>query len=377
MKIRIIRAVRLKSFVWCGSFLLLLFAGLARAESGKVSVQSAVDRAQITIGDVITYTVTVSRDRDVRVKLPGLAENLGQFEIRDYKVFDPVKKDGKIINRVQYKISTFDIGDFKIPPIAITYTIPPDTVQHVLKSEAIKIHVESVAPSAEGDIKGIKPPVELPFDWRPYVKNGLFGLLGLLILGAMIYVWIRKRAGKPLIPQKAEPPRPPHEAALKALERLQNSGLLEKGHVKKYYSEVSEIIRRYIEGRYGIDAMDLTTTELLGELGQIPLSEEQMRAVTDFSDLCDLVKFAKYIPMEDEHQNILKIAFQFVRETMVPDETSEAENGRGTGASTEMEAAVPAEVSEAEEGVVDFKRNLSGKNGAESTGDFRKKEFGD
>ena len=353
-----VRASNLKKVAIIGFLFVALLAGIAFSESGKISIQSAVDRSKITIGDVITYTVTVTRDKDVKVKLPGLAENLGQFEIRDYKVFDPLKKDGKIIDRVQYKISTFDIGDFQIPPISIQYSIPPDTVEHVLKSEAIKITVESVAPSKEGDIKDIKPPVEIPFDWRPYVKYGLFGLLGLLLLGALVYFWIRKRSGKPLIPLKAEPPRPPHEVALEALESLQNSDFLEKGQVKRYYSDVSEIIRRYIGGRFGVDALDLTSTELLSELKSIPISDEHLQLMTDFTDLCDLVKFAKYIPEDEENQKVIDWAFQFIHETMVV-EIPEEESAPSEGTPDE-ELSIPEEVAAEENGVMDFKRNRDG-----------------
>ena len=355
-----VRANNLKRAGVVGFLFITLWAVIAFSEAGKISIQSAVDRSQITIGDVITYTVTITRDKDVKVKLPGLAENLGQFEIRDYKVFDPIKKDGKIIDRVQYKISTFDVGDFQIPPVAVEYRIPPDTLKHILKSEAIKIAVESVAPSKEGDIKDIKPPVEIPFDWHPYIKYGLLGLFGLILLGALIYFWIRKRSGKPLIPLKAEPPRPPHEVALEALERLQNSDFLEKGEVKTYYSEVSEIIRRYIGGRFGVDALDLTSTELLSELKRIPISDEHLQLMTDFTDLCDLVKFAKYIPEDEENKRVIDWAFQFVRETMVVEVPAEESAAPSEKAPEEEGRSVPEGVAAEEDDVVDFKRNSDG-----------------
>jgi len=366
-----VRARALKRGIVFGILWVTLFVGNAFSDTGKISIQSAVDHSQITIGDVITYTVMVTRDKDVKVKLPGLAENLGQFEIRDYKVFDPVKKNGKIIDQVQYKISTFDVGDFQIPPIAVQFTIPPDTVKHILKSEAIKIHVASVVPSKEGDIKDIKPPVEIPFDWHPYLKYGLLGLLGLFVLGALVYFWMRKRSGKPLIPLKTEPPRPPHELALEALERLQHCDFLEKGQVKAYYSEVSEIVRRYIGGRFGVDALDLTSTELLSELKRIPISDEHVQLMTDFTDLCDLVKFAKYIPEDEENQRVIDWAFQFVRETMVVEiagEESVPSQERPAG----EEVSVSAEVAPTEEGVVDFKRHSDGGNGSTPPEDSEK-----
>ncbi len=328
---------------------ILVFQGLAFAESGKISIQSTVSKSKIAIGDTITYTVKVTRDPGVKVKLPQLAENLGQFEIRDYKVFDPVKKNGKIVNRVQYRISTFDVGKFLIPPIAVAYSIPPDTTEHLLKSEAIKITVESVAPSAEGNIKDIKPPVELPFDWKPFFRYGAFGLLLLLLLAAGIYFWLRHRKGQPLLPQKVEPARPPHEIALEALERVAQSDLLQKKGAKAYYSEISEIIRRYIEGRFGIEAMDLTSTELLEELEQVPLESSLMEKMTEMTDLSDLVKFAKYQPTDEENTRILKMAFEFVRETQIvpePPEPEIAEPAESESAETPVTSTGEDEVTE-------------------------------
>ena len=344
--------VRLKQIFWV-LFLLLFWQGFGWAAPGKISIQSTVSKSKITLGDTITYTVTVTREPDVKVKLPQLAENLGQFEIRDYKVFNPVKKNGKIIDRVQYKISTFDVGDFKIPPIAVAYSIPPDTTEHLLKSEAIKITVESLAPSAEGDIKDIKPPVELPFDWKPVIRYGLAGFFLLLLLAIGIYFWMRRRKGKPLLPQKTEPRRPPHEIALEALERLRESNLLEKQGAKAYYSEISEIIRRYIEGRFGIEAMDLTSTELLAELEKVLLEDALMKTMTEMTDLSDLVKFAKYQPTDEENARILEMAFEFVRETLVVPEISEPE------------ANEPAEMETAEEEVVSAEKDETAESGGE------------
>ena len=85
-------------------------------------------------------------------------ENLGGFEIRDYNQYQPRSEKEKIVHQVDYIISTFDVGDFDIPPVEIGYKIQPDTVEKILKTENIKIVVESVKPSEDGDIRDIKPP---------------------------------------------------------------------------------------------------------------------------------------------------------------------------------------------------------------------------
>ncbi len=282
---------------------------------GNISLSASVDKATITIGDIITYSVSVIRDEDVSVELPSLGGNLGQFEIRDYNIYEPEKKDGKIIDRVDYTISTFEVGEFEIPPVGIRYFILPDSTEQSLKTEVINITVESVKPSEEGDIQDIKPPWEILFNWRPIIIGGSIALIViLLIIGLTIYLRKRKK-GESFLPKKIEIPRPPHEIAYEELKILQNSDLLKQGQIKLYYSEISEIIRKYIEGRFQIISLELTTTELMIELNTTDLSSENVSLFEMFFTNCDLVKFAKFIPGDEENDEIMKSAIRILDET--------------------------------------------------------------
>ncbi|RKY91665.1 hypothetical protein DRQ15_04425 [candidate division KSB1 bacterium] len=285
------------------------------AEGSKIAIESSVDRSKITIGDLIKYTVTVTRDESVKVQLPGLAENLGGFEIRDYHVYEPQKQDGKLIDKVEYTISTFDIGEFEIPPLTIFYTLPGDTTRQALRTEPIKIVVESVKPSEAGDIKDIKPQVEVPRNWRRIILFASAGVLVVLLILGVIYYLKKRRAGEPLFPAKPEILRPPHEVAFEELEQLKNSDLLQKGEIKLYYIRISDIIRRYIEGRYQIPAIEMTTTDLLQNMHQAEIDEGHIQLVQQFLELCDLVKFAKYIPTDEENVAILQQAYTIVDQT--------------------------------------------------------------
>ncbi|MBN2030339.1 hypothetical protein JW824_08850 [bacterium] len=286
-------------------------------EGERISVSSSVDQSRITIGDLIRYTVTVTHDENVEVEMPGLGVNLGQFEVRDYEVQDPYKKDGMVISEAEYIISTFFTGEFEIPPLTVTYRTAEDSTMHTLTTEKIKIVVESVKPSEAGDIRDIKSPVEIPRDWwllgRWFVLGGMIIMFGVF----MMILYRRKKQGKGLLPRKEQPPRPPHEVAYENLERLRESDLLEKGAVKEYYIAISEIIRRYIEGRYFVVAMELTTFEVMEGLSQADLPEEEYQLFSTFLSQCDLVKFAKYMPSEKENEAIMDLAFEIIDKTKV------------------------------------------------------------
>lgn len=331
-------------------FVLFFLSPSAGLCQGNVSLAASVDKATITIGDLITYSVSVTRDEDVVVELPSLGGNLGQFEIRDYTVHDPEEKEGKIIDRVDYIISTFDVGDFEIPPVGISYFVPPDSTEQLLKTEKINITVESVKPSEEGDILDIKPPWEILFNWRPWIVGGLIALLViLLIVGLIIYLRKRKK-GESFLPKKIEIPRPPHEIAYEELQRVQDSDFLEQGKIKQYYSEISEIIRLYIEGRYQVIALELTTTDVMLELQTKELSAEHLTLFEYFFVECDLVKFAKYIPSEKQNIEIMEKAIRIVDETKwIEVADSEIEEDI---ASSEVESRIENEESQEKETVM-------------------------
>lgn len=279
-----------------------------------ISIISSVDRSTITIGDLITYTVKIEHDETINVILPSLGENLGEFEIRDYTVYDPVREKDRTLDRVDYIISTFETGEFEIPPVEVRYTIPPDKEEHILKTESIKITVDSVKPSEEGDIRDIKSPWEIEYDWRPLLFFGLAGLL-VILLGIGLFIYLRKkRKGETLLPRKRQPERPPHEIAYEELRRLEQSNLLKKGKIKIYYSEIAAIIRRYTENRFQIEAMELTTSQLLGELENIQ-EESLIDLYRKLLELCDLVKFAKFSPEMDQHTEAMQQARDIVDRT--------------------------------------------------------------
>ena len=288
---------------------------LGALAQGKISVESRVDRSKILIGDVIRYTIIITHDPDVHLQTPSLAANLGSFEIRDYKVLEPEKTDDQIVEKTEYLISTFDVGEFEIPPLSIGYTVGDDTTVQVIKTEPIAITVQSLNPDEAGDIRDIKFPLLPPRDYRRLILYGALGFLLLLFIAGLIYYLKRRREGKSLLPTRAQPPRPAHEVALEALAKLAQSDLLAAGQVKQYFSELSDILRQYIEQRFFIYAMEMTTSQLLDTMQKENIEAEYTNILQQILEVCDLVKFAKYIPEEEESSKTTELAFDFVNKT--------------------------------------------------------------
>ena len=304
--------------------------------AAPISVTSHVDKSRITIGDLIEYTVTVEHDDELQVEMPGLGENLGGFEIRDYEVMDPRTSRGRITRSVRYTISTFLTGEFVIPPLAVTYFTEQDSSGKTLNTEKIKIIVESVKPSEAGDIRDIKPPLEIPADPWLTLRWIVLGVLVCGIVLGAVWTYRRKKAGKGLLPDREEPTRPPHEVALEGLDRLRDAGPVRD--VMAYYIDISEIIRQYIGGRYFLVAMEMTTSDVLEGLHEEDIPEDHYRMFEDFLQRCDLVKFAKAIPSETENGGVLKLAYEIVEATKVILETVEPESGDAEKMDAESEA---------------------------------------
>ena len=305
------------SFIVINIFLFLVFINCLQASNGKISLEAKVDRNSIRIGDLIKYSIVVTSEENIEIEMPDLGANLGTFEIHDYEDADPEKIDGEVVQRREYHISTYDIGDYEIPPVTVHYSLVGDTLWKELTTEGIKITVESLKPSEEGDIRDIKAPLEIMKDWWLIIRFVIAGVL-ILIIGILIYIFIKRhREGKSLIPHREKPKLPAHVVALDELKKLLAEKLLEKSEIKQYYIRISEIIRHYIEDRFFIIALEMTTFQLINIMRKDQIEEEAIDLVEDFLMSCDMVKFAKYIPTDDENTKTTELAYKIIEDTKI------------------------------------------------------------
>src|SRR5690606_7643206 len=133
-------------------------------------------------------------------------------------------------------------------------------------------------------------------DWRSILLKVGGGVA--LIAAAVAAWWYvrRRRQGKSILPERQAPPRPAHEIALEELKALVASDWLATGKHKAWHSELADIIRRYIQGRYGIDAPEMTSRQLLGALDKYGLEKKWLPGLKELLSICDMAKFAKYVP---------------------------------------------------------------------------------
>ena len=114
---------------------------------------------------------------------------------------------------------------------------------------------------------------------------------------------------------KPKPKVRPDILALQALERLRLKKLWQEGKIKQFYTELTEIIRTYLEGRYEVNAMEMVSSDILEELSSKEIPHEMREKLRELLLIADLVKFAKWDPMPTDHDLCFKNAREFVEKT--------------------------------------------------------------
>jgi uncharacterized repeat protein (TIGR01451 family) len=291
--------------------------GIASDDDGTpVHLRATVDRAVAEPGDIITFTISAEYQSDVTLELPEVADKLSAFRIVDSSLSPPIREDGHFTTERSYKLQADIAGSYVVEPITVPYSFP-DGKQDVVKTPKIFIEIESILAKEDDveDIRDIKPPMVVSYLYRTIfsVLAVLFGLILVVVFIRMLVAWRRNRAEA-----RKMALRPAHEEALEALEMLLNKRLVEKGRMKKFCFEISIIFRRYMQARFGIPALDLTTEEIIPRVEEDGISEESLRQIIrEFLVDTDLVKFAKYAPTVDEMKTILQHTRTFIEQTTV------------------------------------------------------------
>lgn len=297
-------------------FILFLFCN---AFSQEISVDADVDSSVITIGDPITYTFTVTYDPTLEIIEPhivsAIVDSAGCEILTDERLPIQTTEAGEIVREWNYTITKWTVEETKIPAIPVKY-LTPDSVAHEVLSNPIFIRVVSVIAPGDTvkDIKGIKPQATI-------AKSYWYILWIILILMAIagivygIYRWRKSREEEKPDIETYTPSRPPDEMAYAELDRIESLRLWETDELKEHYDLISDCIRRYIQGRYDVDALELTTYELSRKLPKIVEERHHWLMIEELLAESDLVKFAKHKPEIGFAKRALDHARKIVKET--------------------------------------------------------------
>lgn len=297
-------------------YLILILLLTAGAFAQEPNISARIDSSTYKIGSWILLHVDAEMPPQVRSLGPAAQDSIGAFEILRIDTL-VLTEDGDVRRQSwTIRLTTFDSGKAVIPPVRFWYRTTTDTLQHSAFTNPLFLSITTIPFDPKGDIKDIKPPLNAPWlfgDFLPYLIA-----LAILVLAALAYYYYRKkkkRREEALLPPK--PAVPPGEAALMALRALEEKRLWQQGKIKEYYSEVTEIVRRFLEDQFGILALESTSDEIMQQLKALPEASPLLKEFGAFFTTADLVKFAKYGPDPAEHENELRWAYEIVR-AMIP-----------------------------------------------------------
>jgi len=299
-------------------FYVFIFMSTMAFAQQKPLVKAVIDTAQIRIGEQIEYTLSVDVIDDVII--PKL-ENLKGLEIVEERKIDTLKN--QLVKR--YLLTGFDSGAFYIPQQQIFIR------QRLHLTDSLLVKVATVAiDTIKQPMFPIKSIKQEPYQFDDFIPYLWYVILGLLLLGGILYFIFRKK--KTPEEKIAEALLPPYEEAIQRLQQLDKKLLWQNNKIKEYYSELTAIVRGYIERELNVPALESTTDELVETLadfnktGGITTSEETIKKLRDLLREADLVKFAKSTPMAIEIEENRKDAEEVVS-NLKPTIVKEEEDG--------------------------------------------------
>lgn len=313
--------------------ILLIVLALATLQVTKLYAQQtlidvSIDSAAILIGEqtVLHLTVTTDNGKNVLIPIPNDTLMTGVEVLHVYKADSTVIENNRLLIKQDILISSFDSSLYLLPPFKVIDKA--DTIySNQIALKVSTIPVESDKPEEFNDIKEIwKPPFVLA-DYYAIIYGILLACFLICLIG---YILQRIRNKQSIIPfKKSEPKLPPYEMAMKELDEIKHQKLWQQGRNKEYFTLLTDTLRKYIVDRFGINAMEMTSGEILEFIHSESEAKSVYESLKQILELSDFVKFAKLHPLPDENELSLMNAYLFVNQTKIvevskPDESKES-----------------------------------------------------
>ena len=310
--------------------LMATFALLGGLKAQNVEVQGKVESTDVQVGKPFTL--------DLSLKVPyGWFVEWNDFAIDTLsEQLDIIKRgnvertadaDSNVIVKQQLTLMTFDTGQIQVPAVGLTYAKSfDDPMRMQAFTEPIDLYATTIAVDTLQPYKPIVGPIDAPIQMKevfPWILGVL--LLALVVVG--ILYWRKHRKTKVDADGNIVrgPVIPPYDKAVDDLKRLREEKMWQSGKVKEYFSTLTDIAREYIEGQFGVNAVEMTTDDILEEVKPLRFSSETYNKLKETMEVADLVKFAKYSSSNLESENAMNSMTDFVNESYAQFQKRKAE----------------------------------------------------
>ena len=278
------------------------------------SVQAKIDPIEMLIGEQAQVTLTVQANDNANIDWPKLQPR--QMLVPGVEIISTRHPDA---HTMLITLTSFDGSLYHLP----AFNVKVDGKE--LKSSDLALKVVEVEVDTT-QLNKMFPPKDVqdnPFDWQDWSLSFWLSILLLLLVALTYYLYIRLRAGKPIITHiKIVKRLLPHQKAMKEIEQIKADKMVASENQKEYYTKLTDTLRRYIEERYGFSAMEMTSSEIIGRL----MASGDQQSLTELTQLfmtADLVKFAKYSTLINENDQNLVNAIDFINQTKLENQPTE------------------------------------------------------
>ena len=291
-----------------------------QADMPPAIIHARIDTAAVTMGARTALRVEVAKNGHAgtmvglpEIKEGGFAEFAGA-ELRGLTVDSTDLGNGRIQVNYNFDLQPFDPGVLTLPPFRYATPGGDTAVSEQLTLKVLEVEM----PKEMRDSLWINPmagTVTIPARWYDYIPSYwpwiLIGLAVVAIIVAVILLY--RKNGPQLIARRRVVP--PYQLAMERLRKLKGSKLAESGHAKEYYTELTDILRQYLEGRFGIYAREMTSTQILDAMHDNAETDPFTDQVREMLRTADFVKFAKQQPLPDENVRAFAVVDDFVNRT--------------------------------------------------------------
>lgn len=281
----------------------------------QVSVEARIDSIQMLIGQQVHVTVTAAAPEHKNVVFQQFKPS--QFVTPGVEVLEcsdthtAKGDDGLMLYSRIYTLTSFDEKLYYLPP----FSVKIDGKVYKSKSLALKVLDVEVDTVHTEKFFGPKAVQDNPFMWADWSTIFWLSVIVLLMGGIAYYLYLRLRDNKPVIANIRIIKRIlPHQKAMNAIEKLKEEKLVTADNPKEYYTKLTDTLRTYIKERYGFNAMEMTSAEIIEHLTDM----QDRKAIDELTQLfttADLVKFAKYSTLINENDRNLVNAIEFINST--------------------------------------------------------------
>lgn len=292
---------------------LLTLIVVTSSYASQVTVSARIDSTSMLIGQQTRLHLQTVKEAGDNVAFPLLKDTITE----GLEVVALLKPDTQRLSSGQLQITEdvivtgFDSALVLIPPF--TFFVNGDSMQ----TEPLSIKINTVeVDTLKNDIKDIRPVYSMPIQWGRII---LYVLLALALIagGYFAYRYWKNRRKGAVVKDEEEVPVDPYTYAIDNLNRIKSEKVWQQGKVKEFYTDVTDVLRQYLQYRYRIDAMEMTSEQIVEAFSRSSEGKdgESTVLIRKILELSDLVKFAKWTPTFNEHEIALSEAYDFVEHT--------------------------------------------------------------